>query len=109
MKLEDNAPSIVDAEKKTIEDETLVTEEKTTEPEKEVVEEKPVETKPEKSVTENKPKTLGKSVVIKCEGLAGRKLSLPTRTVDFDADGKCEVTGEEAERLLSIPGYELVK
>ena len=106
MKLEDNAPSI--DEKKTIEEETIVTEDTSIEPEKEV-EEKPVETKTEKPVTENKPKTLGKTVVIKCEGLAGRKLSLPTRTVDFDEDGKCEVTGEEAERLLKIPGYELVK
>ena len=105
MKLESNTPSIVD-EEKTIE-EIPVTEVETKE-DNSVVEEVQ-EKKSEKPVTENKPKTLGKTVTIKCEGLAGKKLTLATRTVDFDENGKCEVTGEEAERLLTIPGYELAK
>ena len=91
--------SIVEEKNSTVEVETPVAEEK-----KEVPETKPEE-KPEKPVTEKKPKTLGD----KCESLAGKKLVLPERTVEFDAAGKCEVNKEEAEMLLTIPGYELAK
>ena len=95
--------SIVEEKNSTVEVETPVAEEK-----KEVPETKPEE-KPEKPVTEKKPKTLGDKNIIKCESLAGKKLVLPERTVEFDAAGKCEVNKEEAEMLLTIPGYELAK
>lgn len=80
----------------------------------EVVEEsKPVETvqEPEKTETDKKPKKFkdDEKVIIKYEGLAGKKLSLPTRMVEFDDKGNCEVTGAEANRLLTIPGYKLAK
>ena len=48
-------------------------------------------------------------VVIKCAACAGKTIALPTRTVSLDESGCCEVTGAEANRLLTIPGYELSK
>ena len=48
-------------------------------------------------------------VVIKCEAYAGKELVLPTRTITLDEKGCCEVTGIEAKRLLTLPGYELSK
>ena len=48
-------------------------------------------------------------VIIKCVGYEGKEIVLPTRTIKLDEKGCCEVTGEEAKRLLSIPGYELAK
>ena len=112
-KSETNTTSVVEEEKTTeVENvETPVTEVETTE-EKPVVETVQEEKKePEKPVTNKKPKDFGENekVIIKYEGLAGKKLSLPTRTVEFDENGKCEVTGAEANRLLTIPGYELAK
>lgn len=79
--------------------------------------ETPVETKPE---TENKAEKNGKTakekpiaddakVIIKCEAYAGKELVLPTRTITLDEKGCCEVTGIEAKRLLTLPGYELSK
>ena len=78
---------------------------------KEEVQEKPVKAETEKPVTDKKIKQFGdnEKVVIKCVSLAGKELSLPTRSVEFDETGKCEVTGVEANRLLTIPGYELSK
>ena len=95
---------------------SVVEEEKTTEVEKietpvetettEVVEEsKPVEEKPE----EKKPVNDNAKVVIKCAAYAGKSIVLPTRTIQLDEKGCCEVSGIEAKRLLSIPGYELSK
>ena len=86
-KSETETASIVENEKKTIETET---------PEVEVT-----ETKPEKGKKDK--------VLIKCENYAGMSIILPTRTIELDEKGCCEVTGEEAERLLTIPGYELAK
>lgn len=56
---------------------------------------------------ENKP--INGNVVIKCMAYAGKSIVLPTRTISLDEKGCCEVTGEEATRLLTIPGYELAK
>lgn len=109
--VESNTAPIVDDEKTTIAAET-VTEETSNEPVKaEEAETKPVEEKNEagESVAEKKEFGENDKVIIKCESLAGKKLSLPTRYVDFDENGKCEVTGTEANRLLTIPGYELAK
>ena len=94
-----DAASIVEEKNSTVETET------------------PVETKPE---TENKAGKNGKpdkekpiaddaKVIIKCEACAGKELVLPTRTITLDEKGCCEVTGIEAKRLLSLPGYELSK
>ena len=94
-KVETNTASIVDEKNSAIEVEETASEKTETV-------EKP-ETNKVKKVDGN-----GK-YVIKCEALAGKKLSLPTRMVEFDENGKCEVTGEEANRLLTIPGYELSK
>ena len=93
-KSETETASIVENEKKTIETEN---------PEVEV---EVTETKPEndKSAKGKKDK-----VIIKCKNYAGMSIILPTRTIELDEKGCCEVTGEEAERLLTIPGYELAK
>ena len=95
---------------------SIVEEEKTT-----VETEKPVETKPEtkaekvekaeKAEKPAKEKTISDDakVIIKCETYAGKSLVLPTRTITLDEKGCCEVTGIEAKRLLTLPGYELSK
>ncbi len=115
-KPETNTTSVVE---ETVQDSEKTTEVETNTPVEtettEVVEDtKPVEETvqdSEKTETENKPKKFGdnEKVVIKHIALAGKKLSLPTRMVEFDDKGKCEVTGAEANRLLTIPGYELAK
>ena len=64
--------------------------------------EKPAEEKPVNIKDDAK-------VIIKCEGYAGMNIVLPTRTITLDEKGCCEVTGVEAKRLLTIPGYELSK
>ena len=97
-KVQADTASIVEEKNSTVETET------------------PVETKPE---TENKAEKNGKTakekpiddakVVIKCEAYAGKELVLPTRTITLDEKGCCEVTGIEAKRLLTLPGYELSK
>lgn len=63
------------------------------------------------SAHNDKPKKFGEKdkVIIKCSAYAGKSIILPTRTVELDENGKCEVTGIEANRLLTIPGYELAK
>lgn len=92
---------------------SIVEEEKTT-----VETDKPVETKPEikaekveKAEKPAKEKTISDDakVIIKCETYAGKSLVLPTRTITLDEKGCCEVTGIEAKRLLTLPGYELSK
>lgn len=113
-KVETDTASIVEEKNSTVEVETPVTEETlTTEKNSAVkeIEEKEDKSESEKTVTEKKIKKFGddEKVVIKCVSLACKKLSLPTRSVEFDDKGKCEVTGAEANRLLSIPGYELSK
>ena len=113
-KSETNTTSVVEEEKTTEVETNTPVEIDVSEPKEDS---KPVETvqeekkEPEKPVTSKKPKVFGENekVIIKYEGLAGKKLSLPTRTVEFDENGKCEVTGAEANRLLTIPGYELAK
>ena len=89
-KSETETASIVENEKKTIETEN---------PEVEVTETKPENDKPAKGKKDK--------VIIKCKNYAGMSIILPTRTIELDEKGCCEVTGEEAERLLTIPGYEL--
>ena len=118
-KSETNTTSVVE---ETVQEQEKTTEVETntpveTETTETVEESKPVEEtvqeqeKTEKPETKKEPKKFGdnEKVVIKCNALAGKKLSLPTRSVEFDENGKCEVTGAEANRLLSIPGYELAK
>lgn len=92
---------------------SIVEEEKTT-----VETDKPIETKPEskaekieKAEKPAKEKTISDDakVIIKCETYAGKSLVLPTRTITLDEKGCCEVTGIEAKRLLTLPGYELSK
>lgn len=108
-KSETNTTSVVEEEKTTEVEttETPVIEE--TKPVEEKIQE--TEEDSEKPVTNKKPKKFGdnEKVIIKCIALAGKELSLPTRYVVFDDKGNCEVTGAEANRLLTIPGYELAK
>ena len=108
-KSDTDTASIVETEKKTIETENPVSEETTKEPEKAV--ETVEKTETEKSETETKQKKINDDdkIIIKCEKYAGKSIILPTRTIELDDNGKCEVTGLEAKRLLSIPGYELSK
>ena len=53
-----------------------------------------------------KPIDDDEKIVIKCAAYAGKSIVLPTRTIQLDEKGCCEVTGIEAKRLLTIPGYE---
>ena len=100
-KSETDTTSVVE-EEKTTEVETTPVETETAE----VVEEsKPEEEKP----VEEKPIDDNTKVIIKCAAYAGKSIVLPTRTIQLDEKGCCEVSGIEAKRLLSIPGYELSK
>ena len=93
----------------------IVEDEKTTiEAENPVVEQPETDDKADKAVNKGKPakeKPIADDakVIIKCEACAGKELVLPTRTKTLDEKGCCELTGIEAKRLLSLPGYELSK
>ena len=89
-----NAAPVVENEKTT---EVEQTENATTENNSVVADEKPVEEKP---IDDDE------KIVIKCAAYAGKSIVLPTRTIQLDEKGCCEVTGIEAKRLLTIPGYE---
>ena len=102
-KSETDTTSVVE-EEKTTEVETTPVETETTE----VVEESKSDKKEDKPV-EEKPIDNNAKVVIKCAAYAGKSIVLPTRTIQLDEKGCCEVSGSEAKRLLSIPGYELSK
>ena len=102
-KSETDTTSVVE-EEKTTEVETTSVETETTE----VVEESKSDKKEDKPV-EEKPIDDNAKVVIKCAAYAGKSIVLPTRTIQLDEKGCCEVSGSEAKRLLSIPGYELSK
>ena len=102
--------------KKTDNATPVVEEEKTTEVEQienaadvvetpAVEETKPADKKADKKAEEKTIKDDAK-VVIVCAAYAGKSVVLPTRTIQLDEKGCCEVTGEEAKRLLTIPGYE---
>ena len=117
-----NTTSVVEQTEKTTEVEQT---EKTTEVEQTEIpadventpaeDEKPVEkteTEPEEEKpADEKPVNINddEKVIIKCAAYAGMNIVLPTRTIALDEKGCCEVTGVEAERLLTIPGYELSK
>lgn len=115
-KYQTNTTSEVEQTEKTTEVEQ--TENVTTENNSVVVEEKPAETsetnpvdekpaeKPEEKPVEEKPIDDDEKIVIKCAAYAGKSIVLPTRTIQLDEKGCCEVTGIEAKRLLTIPGYE---
>ena len=62
--------------------------------------------KPKDKKAEEKPINDDDKIVICCAAYAGKSIVLPTRTIQLDEKGCCEVTGIEAKRLLSIPGYE---
>ena len=64
------------------------------------------EDKPKDKKAEDKPIKDDDKVVIVCAAYAGKSVVLPTRTIQLDEKGCCEVTGIEAKRLLTIPGYE---
>ena len=55
---------------------------------------------------EEKPIKDDDKIVIVCAAYARKSVVLPTRTIQLDEKGCCEVTGIEAKRLLTIPGYE---
>ena len=102
-KVDTDTASIVDEKNSTVETtETPAVDEIQNEPEKE---------QKDKPAVDKKPKKFGdnEKVIIKCAAYAGKSIILPTRIVDLDENGKCEVTGIEANRLLTIPGYELAK
>lgn len=93
----------------------VVENEKTTEVEQTenvIADEKPVETSETKPAEKAKDKAREKpindddKIVIVCAAYAGKSVVLPTRTIQLDEKGCCEVTGIEAKRLLTIPGYE---
>ena len=102
-----NTTSVVENEKTT---EVEQTENATTENNSVVADEKPEETPETKPVeekpVEEKPIDDDEKIVIKCAAYAGKSIVLPTRTIQLDEKGCCEVTGIEAKRLLTIPGYE---
>lgn len=98
--------SIVEEEKTTVEtDKPVDTEVK---PEEKAIETPVKEEKPEEKAEKKQFKD-DEKVVIKCAAYAGKNIVLPTRTITLDEKGYCEVTGIEATRLLTIPGYELKK
>jgi hypothetical protein len=105
-----NTTSVVEQTEKTTEVEQ--TENATTENKSVVADEKPVETPDTKPVETNDNKAKEKpikdddKIIIKCAAYAGKSIVLPTRTISLDEKGCCEVTGIEAKRLLTIPGYE---
>ena len=100
-----NTTSVVEQNEETTEVEQ--TENKVTE-NNSVTESKPVETKTDKKA-EEKPIKDDDKIIICCAAYAGKSISLPTRIIQLDEKGCCEVTGIEAKRLLTIPGYELSK
>ena len=99
-----NTTSVVEQTEKTTEVEQ--TENATTENNSVVVEEKSAEKPEETKPAEEKPIEDDDKVIIKCAAYAGKSIVLPTRTISLDEKGCCEVTGIEAKRLLTIPGYE---
>ena len=109
-KKSNNAATVVENEKTT---EVEQTENATTENNSVVADEKPVETPEPKPVEKSKDKKAEEKpikdddkIVIVCAAYAGKSIVLPTRTIQLDEKGCCEVTGIEAKRLLTIPGYE---
>ena len=102
-----NTTSVVEQTEKTTEVEQ--TENVTTENNSVVADEKPAETKPVETndnKAKEKPIKDDDKIIIKCAAYAGKSIVLPTRTISLDEKGCCEVTGIEAKRLLTIPGYE---
>lgn len=72
------------------------------------------ETKTEETIAEEPKNSKAKKfkdndeVRIKCPGFEGKTVMVAADTLaEFDADGKVTVTGAIANRLLTIPGYEL--
>ena len=105
-----NATPVVEDEKTT---EVEKTENATTENNSVVADEKPAETPETKPVEKSKDKKAEEKpikdddkIVIICAAYAGKSIVLPTRTIQLDEKGCCEVNGIEAKRLLTIPGYE---
>lgn len=98
-KSQTNTTSVVEEEKATEVEETKI--EKAAEPKAAVS-----ETKKSDKKAEEKPVKDDDKIIIKCAAYAGKSIVLPTRTIQLDETGCCEVTGIEAKRLLSIPGYE---
>ena len=98
-----NATPVVENEKAT---EVEQTENAADVVETPAVEETKKAEKPKDKKAEEKPIDDDDKIVICCAAYAGKSIVLPTRTIQLDEKGCCEVTGEEAKRLLTIPGYE---
>ena len=98
----EKATEVEQTENATIENNSVVADEKPVD----TPETKPVDEKPEETTVEEKPIDNDEKIVIKCAAYAGKSIVLPTRTISLDEKGCCEVTGIEAKRLLTIPGYE---
>ena len=98
-----NAAPVVENEKTT---EVEQTENAADVVETPAVEETKKEDKPADKKAEEKPIKDDDKIVIVCAAYAGKSVVLPTRTIQLDEKGCCEVTGIEAKRLLTIPGYE---
>lgn len=98
-----NTTSVVESEKTT---EVEQTEKAADVVETPAVEETKKAEKPEDKKAEEKPIKDDDKIVIICAAYAGKSIVLPTRTIQLDEKGCCEVTGIEAKRLLTIPGYE---
>lgn len=67
------------------------------------------ETKPQETTpkADDPPKDTGEKVRVKCASLAGGKeVVVGAETVKADQDGVIEVAAAQADRLLTIPGYE---
>ena len=73
------------------------------EDQKKPIDEEPTDKTDKKSFKDND------EVVLKCVKYANMSIILPTRTVELDEKGTFKATGIEANRLLTIPGYELAK
>lgn len=98
-----NTTSVVENEKTT---EVEQTEKAADVVETPAVEETKEVEKPKDKKAEEKPINDDDKIVICCAAYAGKSIVLPTRTIQLDEKGCCEVTGIEAKRLLTIPGYE---
>lgn len=98
-KSQTNTTSVVEEEKATEVEETKT--EKDAEPKA-----ADSDTKKSDKKAEEKPIKDDDKIIIKCAAYAGKSIVLPTRTIQLDEKGCCEVTGIEAKRLLTIPGYE---
>lgn len=96
-----------------IEPKETVAEEPVAEPKETVVEEPKVEKAAEEKPVETKVKQFKDDANVKicCVSLAGKTVigTDLNKVISFDDKGIAEVSGKEANRFLTIPGYTLAK